>query len=269
MKFQRSYTSPNNDERTIEALAQLAPELSRQQLKQAMQKGAVWLKPAGRKTQKRLRRVTHMLKTGDTLALYYDEELLARKSSAATLVADEGNYSIWDKPSGMLAQGTLYGDHCSLLYFVEQHFHPHRPCFLVHRLDSNASGLMLVAHSDRAAAALSALFQQRAIAKRYQVTVEGLLDKNITLINEALDNKEAITRIEQNTHYKDERSELTIGIETGRKHQIRRHLAMVGHPVIGDREYGSTITREPLQLRATELSFICPLTKQNRNYRLT
>lgn len=266
MKFQRTHTATTDGESAIEVLVRLAPELSKQQLKQAMQKGAAWLKPAGKKSQKRLRRVTQALKAGDTLSLYYDSELLEKTVAPAQLIADEQQYSVWHKPAGMLAQGTLYGDHCSLLYFAEQYFKPRRPAYLVHRLDSAASGIMLIAHHDRAAAAFSALFQQRSITKRYRVLVEGLLDKNLNLIQQTLDDKEAITRIEQNMHRADQRSELVVLIETGRKHQIRRHLAGVGHPVIGDREYGSSFTKEALQLTATELSFVCPLTKQTRRY---
>lgn len=233
-----------------------------------MQKGAVWLKPLHRKSQRRLRRITQPLKKGDTLFLYFDEHLLSLQSTPARLISDAQHYSVWNKPAGMLAQGTLYGDHCSLLYFVEQHFQPRRPCFLVHRLDSAASGLMLIAHSERAAAAFSALFQQRAMIKRYRVMVEGLLDKNTSVIKEALDDKEAVTRIEHITHREDGNSELTVLIETGRKHQIRRHFASMGHPVLGDREYGSSLTKDPLQLVAIELSFPCPFTRTQRTYTL-
>jgi len=269
MKLQCSTTATTSGERAIDLLIAAAPGLSRQQIKQAMQKGAAWLKPLHKKSQRRLRRITQPLKKGDELFLYFDEHLLSLIADPAHLIADEKQYSVWNKPTGMLAQGTLYGDHCSLLYFVEQYFQPRRRCFLVHRLDSAASGLMLIAHSDHAAAAFSALFQQRAMTKRYRVTVEGLLDKNTHVISEVLDGKDAITRIEQNIPREDGHSELIVLIETGRKHQIRRHLASMGHPVIGDREYGSSRTKEALQLRATELSFTCPLTKQGRNYSLT
>jgi tRNA pseudouridine32 synthase/23S rRNA pseudouridine746 synthase len=267
MKLQCSTTATTTGERAIDLLIAAAPGLSRQQLKQAMQKGAVWLKPLHKKSQRRLRRITQPLKKDDVLFLYFDEHLLSLSCSPAQLIADEKYYSVWNKPTGMLAQGTLYGDHCSLLYFVEHYFQPRRRCFLVHRLDSAANGLMLIAHSERAAAAFSALFQQRAMTKRYRVTVEEMLDKNINILNEALDGKDAITRIEHHIHREDGNSELTVLIETGRKHQIRRHLAGVGHPVIGDREYGSSFTKEALQLTATELSFTCPFSKQAQRYR--
>lgn len=269
MKLNRQLTSQTSGERAIDLIAAHVPELSRQQIKQAMQKGAVWIKLSKEgkgKHEKRLRRVTQPLQTGATIAIYYDDDLLSRKTEVPTLVSDEKDYSVWIKPAGMLSQGTKYGDHCSLLFAAEQYFQPRRACFLVHRLDSAASGLMLIAHNSRAAAAFSEMFQKREMTKRYQVTVEGLLDENIKTICEPLDDKEAITHIESINHLPDNRSELTVRIETGRKHQIRRHLAGMGHAVIGDREYGSSFTKEPLQLAATELSFVCPLTKKQKNY---
>lgn len=268
LKLEQEVRAETDGQRAIDLLAAASPGLSRQQIKQAMHKGAVWLKPQNKKSQRRLRRITHPLKRGDALFLYFDERLLALETEPAQLIADEGQYSVWNKPAGMLAQGTLYGDHCSLMYFVEQHFKPWRPCFLVHRLDSAASGIMLVAHNDQAAAALSKLFQDRKLTKRYRVTVEGFVDASLDSIKNPLDDKEAITHIESLKHHTDNRSELIVRIETGRKHQIRRHLSSIGHPVIGDREYGSSFPKERLQLVATELSFVCPLSKKKCNYQL-
>lgn len=264
MKLQRNVCAQKSGERAIDLLAQAIPELSRQQLKQAMQKGAVWLKQG--KGERRLKRVTQPMQAGAIMAVYYDDDLLSRKKETAILLADEGDYTIWIKPAGMLSQGTKYGDHCSLLFAVEQYFQPRRTAYLVHRLDSGASGLMLVAHTSRAAAAFSEMFQQRQLTKRYRVVVEGLLDINTTTLRQPLDDKEAVTHIENIVHTDSGRSELVVLIETGRKHQIRRHLAGIGHPVIGDKEYGSLFIKEPLQLAATELSFVCPLINKNKNY---
>lgn len=264
MKLQRNIIAQKSGERAIDLLAQAIPELSRQQLKQAMQKGAVWLKQG--KGERRLKRVTQPMQADAVIAVYYDDDLLSRTTETAALLCDEMDYSIWFKPAGMLAQGTKYGDHCSLLFAVEQYFQPRRAAYLVHRLDSGASGLMLIAHNSRAAAAFSEIFQQRKLTKRYRVMVEGLLDINTKTLRESLDDKEAITHIEKNTHTDNDRSDLTVLIETGRKHQIRRHLASIGHPVIGDRVYGSSFTKEPLRLLAAELAFVCPMTGKQKSY---
>ncbi len=253
-------------ERAIDLLA-AAGTLSRQQIKQAMLKGAVWLRRG--RSEQRLRRATKGLLAGDGLALYYDAEVLALEPPLAQCVADEGSYSVWDKPPGLLAQGTRYGDHCSLLYQVARQAQGKpRPALPVHRLDREASGLMLVAHSPRAAAALSKLWQALAVEKLYQVRVRGLLpgaDEGV--IDEPLDGRPAQTRyrvLERDPAR--EETELEVRLITGRKHQIRRHFAGLGHPVLGDRRYGSAAGGPWLALRATALAFRCPLTGVDRRY---
>ena len=64
----------------------------------------------------------------------------------------------------------------------------------------------------------------------------------------------------------DRNTTVTIEIETGRKHQIRRHLSGMGFPIIGDRLYGSDESEDNLKLQAVTLKFICPITDQVREY---
>lgn len=259
--------------RVIDLLAEHSG-LPKQRLKDALAKGAVWLHRGKHET--RLRRATKELLGGDKLALYYDADVLQREPPAPTLIADERDYTVWFKPAGMLAQGTQYGDHCALLRWSETAFTPARTGFLIHRLDREAEGLMVIAHSPRAAKALSQLWQSsetgqssaKAIEKIYAVTVEGLLDAvgSKRRIDLPLDGKPSISEIEVINHDAEQkRTTLRIRLITGRKHQIRRHLAAIGHAVVGDYRYGRG--GEPLQLRATELKFRCPLTQRERHYR--
>lgn len=76
--------------------------LSRQKLKLLMQNGAVWLENA--QGIHRLRRAKKMLQPGDCLHVYYDEAIQQAQTLPAQLVADEGDYSVWNKPSGMYSQ---------------------------------------------------------------------------------------------------------------------------------------------------------------------
>src|SRR5690606_33637419 len=134
----------------------------------AMLKGAVWLTRG--KHQKRIRRATFVGQTGDKLSLHYDAELLRRVPPTPQLLADEKRYSIWLKPAGLLAQGTMEGDHCSLLRLCEQQLQ--REVYLVHRLDREAAGLMLIAHDGKSAAAFSQLFaaaKTELLQKQYVV----------------------------------------------------------------------------------------------------
>ena len=140
-----------------------ATGFSRQNVKRAMQKGAVWL-TRGKQTD-RIRRVTKLAKPGDQVHLYYDEGILATVPTPCELISDEDAYSIWYKPYGVRSQGAKWGDHCTVYRWAEQHLEPQRPAFTVHRLDRAATGLILLAHTKGVATLLSKLFEQREIEK--------------------------------------------------------------------------------------------------------
>jgi len=247
-----------------------ATELSKQSVKQAMTKGAVWL-TRGKNTQ-RLRRARRTLKKDDIIHLYYNAEILARIPANAILIADEGDYSVWHKPYGLLSQGSKWSDHCTITRFASQHLEPERPAFIVHRLDRAATGLILVAHSKKATAALTDLFQKREINKQYQAIVQGQFPDSpkILTLDTPIDDRAAISHI-QLIKYSEKRncSLVSVDIETGRKHQIRKHLSEAGYPILGDRLYGKETTPTlNLQLTAVSLSFTCPLTHKLRRYEL-
>lgn len=122
--------------KAIDALSEAAPGLSRQKIKDAMAKGACWWTHKGKRL--RLRRATKELKPGIRLQLYYDEKVLARKPEGPVLLEDLERYTVWFKPHGLLAQGSQWGDHCSLLRLAELQLQ--RPCHLIHRLDADAAG---------------------------------------------------------------------------------------------------------------------------------
>ena len=252
-------------ETALTALARVSA-LPKARIKDAMTKGAVWLRRG--KSERRLRRATFALRASDTLSLHYNPEILAKVAPTATLLADERHYSVWDKPAGQLAQGTREGDHCALLRQAELQLR--REVYLVHRLDREASGLMLVAHNGRAAAALSALFagtdKEAGMHKRYRIEVLGALP-DAGEFAAPLDGKAALTRFQRTGVAAFGSSSAEVELVTGRKHQIRRHFAEAGFPVLGDPRYGSG-NEDPrgLQLRAVELRFTCPLTGLQRHY---
>lgn len=262
-----TYHATATGEEAIDVLATLS-SLPKLRLKDAMTKGAVWLKRGG--STKRIRRATTTLQAGDDLALHYDADILALVPPTPALVADEKHYTVWHKPSGLLAQGTLSGDHCSLLRIVEQQLE--REVFLVHRLDREAEGLMIIAHTGKAAAALSALFAREGsggIRKLYRVEVRGEAPDDGE-ISSMLDGKSALTRYRR-LQFDKQRNSSTVEVEivTGRKHQIRRHFAALGYGVLGDPEYGTdNKDMRGLQLCAVSLEFLCPLSKQQRHYKL-
>lgn len=277
--------------------------LSKARLKDAMNKGAVWIGPTpGKKNvankNRRLRRATQTLLPGQKIWLYYDVNILSDKPPEALLLKDFKQYSVWYKPAGLLSQGTFFGDHASLLRFSEKQFE-RRECYLVHRLDREASGLMLIAHTKKAAAKLSQLFAGRDLEKIYEVQVLGDASRVVEtttqvkrwegsapqlksdpassttlpkyLIDSALDGKASSTLFTVESFDAQENvSTLRVEILTGRKHQIRRHLSYIGYPVMGDPKYGKGNKNDTgLVLKAVSLRFICPIANVERYFQLS
>jgi len=246
-------------------------DLSKQRIKKVMQNGALWLESSHGIS--RLRRAKKTLRKGNTLHLYYNEDIQSTSPEPATLVSDEDAYSIWHKPYGMYSQGSKWGDHCTIYRWAEKNLTPQRPAFLVHRLDRAANGLIILAHKKSVAAAFANMFKKQRITKKYRTTVKGIFDsENLPLsIETPLDDKPAYTEIIQaDSDTLTNTTTLELYIKTGRKHQIRRHLSEIGYPVVGDRLYGAEIDDVAinlnLQLSSIYLSFICPVSGVEKEY---
>ena len=230
-------------------------------LADAASKGAVWLQKGNGKIL-RERSLTTTVLPQDTVSLFYDPRVLKLPSlTDAQCLFENENYGIWFKPAGVVPQGTQSGDHSSLLRFIE--LKKKKEIYLIHRLDRETAGLMVFAYHSKAAALLSELFQKNLIKKEYEAIVLGSMERGLAgKIDVALDDKKAVTFyevIENNS----KQSLLRISIETGRLHQIRRHLDHIGHPVMGDPKYGKgNKNKAGMQLLARTLSFQDPWTKK-------
>ena len=152
---------------------------------------------------------------------------------------------------------------------------PDRPG-IVHRLDRDTSGLLVVARTEAAHAALKAMLKAREITREYLALVEGRPAARTGTIDAPLGRDRRVgTRISTDTdeprpavtHFETERALpghtlLRVRLETGRTHQIRAHLKAIGHPVAGDPEYGRAgalgLTRQ--FLHAARLAFRHPAT---------
>lgn len=239
--------------------------LSKQQIKSVMQKGAVWLTSNG--STQRIRRAKKVVKPGDVVHVYYDEKVLSQEVPVPTLISDQGDYSIWYKPYGLRSQGSKWGDHCTINRWIENNTQPQRSTFIVHRLDRAATGLMIIAHKKSIAAQFSEMFKQRLIEKRYRVVVHGQFQKETLRIDSDIDNRKSVSLVSLIEYdEKKNRSLLEVLIETGRKHQIRRHLSEAGFPVVGDRLYGIEGDEEDLQLTAFYLRFVCPVVGEEKEF---
>lgn len=239
-------------------------DLSKRRIKQVMQSGAVWI--TRQQNTRRLRRAKAPLKAGDELHMYYDAATIDSIPPQPTLIADEGDYSVWYKACGMYTQGTKWGDHHTIGRYAEQTLKPERPAKIVHRLDRHTSGLILLAHTKQAASQLAKLFRERHVEKHYWAVVPGefgALNSRIT-ISTPVDEKHATSHVTV-VGLSDSHSLVDVAIETGRKHQVRRHLSERGFPIVGDRMFGGEQGTD-LQLCSVLLKFQCPLCGEPRTY---
>lgn len=244
-------------------------KLSKSVLKKVLNNGGVWVRKFTDSKRVRVRRATSDLTTQSFVELNFDPKFLALEVPEAKVVYDQKEWGLWYKPQGLLSQGTDFGDHCTILRQVEK---AKGKSFLVHRLDREAHGLMLLAYTQKAAGLFSREWQKGNVRKFYKVEVLG----NIALqynsgtgdINLNLDGKEARTSfkiLDANA----EKSLLLVQIHTGRLHQIRRHFEMIGFPVLGDPKYGKgNKNQNGLRLMGYRLDFFDPFAKKEISYSL-
>jgi tRNA pseudouridine32 synthase/23S rRNA pseudouridine746 synthase len=233
-------------------------QLSKAAIKRGLTFGGGWIKPAGQTSFKRCRKAKYTVKPGDSCEFYYDAELIAQQWQAPLVIFENDNFGVWYKPRHQVTQGSRYGDANALERQVSQL--RQKPLWLVHRLDSAACGLVLFAYSAAACAQINQLFQSQQIKKIYQAQVLGQIAQEGT-IEFALDGASAVTDY-QRVLQDDYSSWVKIRLHTGRYHQIRRHFAQLGHPLLGDPRYGSGNAHGAgLQLVACQLEFVDPINR--------
>ena len=190
---------------------------------------------------------------------------------ALAIVHEDADLLVVDKPAGMVvhpaaghARHTLVNallHHVADLGGVGGELRPG----IVHRLDRGTSGLIVVAKHDRSHAELARQFRRREVEKTYRALVWGRLEAgrqiDLAIGRDPVNRKKisprsrrpraAVTRIVNAEHLAGT-SLLEVTIATGRTHQIRVHLSAIGHPVVGDADYGGARRRLPPELRAVQ-----------------
>lgn len=264
------------------ALAQLVPSLSRSAAQRLLSQGAVLLN--GQVAEKSAR-----VSAGDTLELTLPEVKPATaqpEDIPLDVVYEDDDVIVINKPKGLVVHpaaghwdGTLVNallHHCAgSLSGIGGELRPG----IVHRIDKDTSGLLIVAKNDFAHQALSAQLKDHTLARTYECIVCGNLREDSGTIDapigrspadrkkmcvtkvggrEAVTHWEVIARYSGYTH-------LRCRLETGRTHQIRVHLSWRSHPILGDTVYGHKKPELGLDsqcLHACELTFVHPRTGQ-------
>lgn len=178
-----------------------------------------------------------------------------------------------DKPAGLLTVPGRGEDKQDCLIHRVQKNYP--DALIVHRLDMDTSGIVIIARNAESHRVLSQMFQDREVKKKYTAIVDGVLTEpegriDFPLITDWPNRPKQMVDFEQGkpslTHYKLlhvneelQQSRVELIPYTGRTHQLRVHMAKIGHPIIGDRFYGRDKTPpNRLYLHASEIIFSHP-----------
>jgi RluA family pseudouridine synthase len=161
------------------------------------------------------------------------------------ILREERDWIAVNKPAGLATQPMRDREQRSLEELLRVKY---REIYVVHRIDTQTSGVVVFARTRKAAARLSELFASREIHKIYLAVIEGAID-HVTTIESPIGGKDAHT-IVRPLQRLGETTLVSAEIRTGRTHQIRIHLKSIERPVVGDRRYGSTISAPRMLLHA-------------------
>lgn len=153
-----------------------------------------------------------------------------------------------NKPPGLATQPARDRRQRSLEELLRVQY---RELYVVHRIDTQTSGVVVFARTRASAARLSELFASREIRKTYLAVIEGSIEHELT-IESPIGGKDAHTVVRPLRHL-DETTLVEAQIHTGRTHQIRIHLKSIERPIAGDRRYGSTLDAPRMLLHAWKL----------------
>jgi 23S rRNA pseudouridine1911/1915/1917 synthase len=264
------------------------PDLSRTYLQQLISEGRLLV-------DGQVRRPAFKMTPGQvvTISLPVSEDIeLEAQDIPLDILFEDDDILIVDKPAGMVVHPAPGHPRNTLVNAVLFHAPgisiqgSNRPG-IVHRLDKDTSGVMVVAKSSRAQASLVDQWQGREVTKHYIALVAGVIEEDTATIDAPIarntvnrqqmrtvsSGREAISHFTVLERFPNA-TLLDVRIETGRTHQIRVHLAFIGHPVIGDGLYGNKVSSRVAEelgvqrqfLHASALTFAMPESGEPRTF---
>lgn len=190
------------------------------------------------------------------------------------VIFEDDHLAIIHKPAGILVSGNNFKTIANALpqNLNESNLEDATIPQPVHRLDYGTTGVLLVGKTASSIRALNKLFEDKEIKKTYYAITIGKMKKMNGIegiINSEIDEKEAISHYKIVKSVESERFEflnlVKLTPQTGRRHQLRKHLSSIGNPILGDREYGIEnliLNGKGIYLHAYSLSFFHPFTKE-------
>ena len=260
-------------------IAKMKSDISRTMIQKLIEEGNILVNGKSKK-------ISYKVQIGDEIELNIPEAKeieLKAENIPVEVVYEDNDIIVVNKPKGMVVHpangnpdGTLVNAIMAMckdsLSGIGGEIRPG----IVHRLDKDTSGLLIVAKNDKAHINMSEQIKNREVKKIYIALVRGVVSENEATINMPIgrstkdrkkmavrkDGKEAVTHFKVLKRY-NKYTLLEVKIDTGRTHQIRVHMAEIGHPVVGDMVYSNGKNEfgvEGQMLHAKSLDFKHPIT---------
>ena len=219
-----------------------------------------------------------LLKPNDKVTVNSTRGNLELTHPKLRIIFEDNDLIVVEKKEGLLTVTTGTGDDTTAFSILKNHVKKSSPAnkiYTVHRLDRETSGVLVFSKNRDAQHTFRNNWQEIVTKRTYVALVEGKVAKEKDRIVSWLTENEVSLKIRSSktdnggkeaiTNYKllksnEEFSLLEIELETGRKNQIRVHLESIGHPIVGDRKYGSSVSIGRLALHARVLEFYHPVT---------
>ena len=225
---------------------------------------------------------SYIVEENDIVELIKNKEYIPSKFKSENIpldiVYEDKDLVIINKPSGMVvhpASGNYENTLVNALIYRYNLDDTNVRSGIAHRIDKDTSGLVIVAKNDKTLELLTDMFKNKEIKKTYVAIVDGVINNKSATIKAPItrdvkdrkkmmvgkDGKNSITHFYVIKTFKNN-TYISLNLETGRTHQIRVHMAYIGHPVTNDKVYGKENTSFGQYLHASKLEFIHPITKK-------